>query len=657
MVNDSNSDYTKEIKHGISSVCKERDAALFVLCIGDLDFSFRPFDYHQKSLAEFCTKNNLDGLIVACSVLRNHASQERIEEFVRSFKDIPLVSIGLKMHGIHSVVVNQKSGLTEILDDLTERHRCRKFGIVGKIPESEDARLRTKTVSEYLNGRRLRFDERYIIDGIFTYQSAMEGLEEYYEKSGSLDFDALIALNDEMAFAAMDFCAKHKIKVPEEIRVTGFDDVARAAFSEPPLTTVNQHLYEQGEKTASIILDLIEKKKVPEVTEIQSSAVFRKTCGCADSEKESEAAFNAKGNGRHGNPGKHGARKTAAQKDIIKSAAEWLEKRSEFQKVNDFYAAGQVRMNLNKFRRSFPATMRNFETSAAAVVLYDEPVYLNENRFHFNMPERASVLASYDDSASLSQNLNEEPIVFDPRKSFLPPGLIDFKTGEYSISILSNCENQYGYLIYRLGRYESLIYSMMTTVLSHMFCSSYENSKAEQEARLQAERTARLNQISKTDELTGLLNRRGFMELGQQTIDISVALSQGGMVIFGDMDGLKNINDNYGHDAGDRAIKAEAEILKKNFRSSDIIGRLGGDEFVIVAAGLAEPRLTTIRENIDAACKAWNIVHGEEFELSISLGCKEFQKDNKNISEILKQADELLYNEKREKKNARHDSK
>ena len=54
------------------------------------------------------------------------------------------------------------------------------------------------------------------------------------------------------------------------------------------------------------------------------------------------------------------------------------------------------------------------------------------------------------------------------------------------------------------------------------------------------------------------------MEMGQQTIDIAVVLKQGGMVIFGDMDGLKYINDNFGHDAGDRAIKAEAEILKKN---------------------------------------------------------------------------------------------
>ena len=159
--------------------------------------------------------------------------------------------------------------------------------------------------------------------------------------------------------------------------------------------------------------------------------------------------------------------------------------------------------------------------------------------------------------------------------------------------------------------------------------------------------------ISKTDELTGLLNRRGFMEMGQQTMDIALLLKQGGMVIFGDMDGLKGINDNFGHDAGDRAIKAEAEILKNNFRASDIVGRLGGDEFVIVAAGLTEPRLAEIRKSIDAACQAWNIVNNEGFELSISLGCKKISSDQASLEEILKEADSLLYEEKRRKHNAR----
>ncbi|MBR5096602.1 MAG: GGDEF domain-containing protein, partial [Treponema sp.] len=124
-------------------------------------------------------------------------------------------------------------------------------------------------------------------------------------------------------------------------------------------------------------------------------------------------------------------------------------------------------------------------------------------------------------------------------------------------------------------------------------------------------------------------------------------------VIFGDMDGLKYINDNFGHDAGDRAIKAEAEILKNNFRASDIVGRMGGDEFVIIAAGLGEPRLSAIRENIDAACKAWNIVHNEGFELSISMGCASFTPDSKNLEDILREADSLLYEEKRQKKNSR----
>lgn len=635
VLNDVNSDYVKEIVDGISSVCEKNESPLFDFCVSELNFSYRPFDYHQKALCNFCNSKNIDGLIICSAVLGNHSKKEELEAFVKSFSSVPIVSIGMKIPGVPSVLCDAKSGIEAILDDFAGHHACKKFAIVGIVPGSEEANERAEIILNYLRSKNLRFDERSRIGGNFTYESAMEYLEAYWEEKGSFDFDAVFALNDDMAFATIDFCAKHKIAVPEKVRVAGFDDVPRAEFSVPSLTTVNQQVFEQGQQAAEILFELLNKKRAPAEIPVMSSARFRKSCGCSSQGQNI------------------GGRALDVKKTGDMTATEWLGKKTQFHVMNNFLSLGQNHVNLAKFRRTFKELVDRFDVSAAAICFYFEPVYAKDWPYSNPLPERAFVLASYDAERKFIQNINEDPVEFNPNEKMLPEVGIDFSRGQFITWILSNCETQYGYIVFRKGSYENLIYSMMCIEFSRLASSAWESSRAEKIAKAQQESAARLNMISKTDELTGLLNRRGFMELGQQTIDIAVVLKQGGMVIFGDMDGLKYINDNFGHDAGDRAIKAEAEILKKNFRASDIVGRLGGDEFVIVAAGLVEPRLVEIRENIEAACRAWNIVHNEGFELSISLGCISFDENTKFLEDILREADSLLYEEKRRKKNSR----
>ena len=306
------------------------------------------------------------------------------------------------------------------------------------------------------------------------------------------------------------------------------------------------------------MFELLNKKKAPAEIPVMSSARFRKSCGCSSQSQNI------------------GGRALDVKKTGDMTATEWLGKKTQFHVMNTFLSLGQNHLNLAKFRRTFKELVDRFDVSAAAVCFYFEPVYLKEMALLERLPERAFLLASYDKERNFIQNINEDPIEFNPNEKMLPDGGIDFSQGQYMAWILSNCETQYGYIVFRKGSYENLIYSMLCIELSRLASSAWESTRAEKIAKAQQESAARLNMISKTDELTGLLNRRGFMELGQQTIDIAVVLKQGGMVIFGDMDGLKYINDNFGHDAGDRAIKAEAEILKKNFRASDIVGRLGG---------------------------------------------------------------------------------
>ena len=165
------------------------------------------------------------------------------------------------------------------------------------------------------------------------------------------------------------------------------------------------------------------------------------------------------------------------------------------------------------------------------------------------------------------------------------------------------------------------------------------------------EETKNAKLVSVTDELTGLMNRRGLLQFGQEAIEKCIKSKKDGLVLFGDIDGLKKINDTFGHDAGDRAIKAEAELLKSVFCHKEIVGRLGGDEFAVIAPRMTQTKYRSVRLELERLCEFYNKTSKENFKLSISIGYAQFNSSNKDIKHILSHADEELYKEKKIKHN------
>ena len=161
-----------------------------------------------------------------------------------------------------------------------------------------------------------------------------------------------------------------------------------------------------------------------------------------------------------------------------------------------------------------------------------------------------------------------------------------------------------------------------------------------------------LHSLSLKDELTGLYNRRGISILGEQHYQVAKRSGEKFLLIFADMDGLKKINDTYGHNEGDFALRTVAEILKKNFRQSDIIGRIGGDEFMVIAADSVREDVKFIKNRINEMLKAIDKSLNKPFKISLSFGFSIFDLRNnkKTFPEMITEADKMLYKEKRKKK-------
>jgi diguanylate cyclase (GGDEF)-like protein len=156
------------------------------------------------------------------------------------------------------------------------------------------------------------------------------------------------------------------------------------------------------------------------------------------------------------------------------------------------------------------------------------------------------------------------------------------------------------------------------------------------------------------DELTGLSNRRGFEMLGERLLEAARRLGLAVTAIYADLDNMKPINDQHGHDAGDRALVETAQILGSALRHSDLISRLGGDEFCAILAGAESPEAAVAAERIDGALAERNAATEEPFELGISVGMAEAAPGKEaSLWDLTAAADAAMLAAKRAKKAGR----
>lgn len=168
-----------------------------------------------------------------------------------------------------------------------------------------------------------------------------------------------------------------------------------------------------------------------------------------------------------------------------------------------------------------------------------------------------------------------------------------------------------------------------------------ERKKAEEQLRV----------FSLTDELTGLSNRRGFYMLAEQQIKCAIRLQRGFVLMAADIDGLKPINDTWGHQAGDQAIIIIAESLRATLRDIDILARIGGDEFAGILIDAEERDAAKMLERLATNLALRNQVATSGYTVSVSVGTVQYDPQQpKSLEELLVLADERLYKEKRRKR-------
>ena len=221
--------------------------------------------------------------------------------------------------------------------------------------------------------------------------------------------------------------------------------------------------------------------------------------------------------------------------------------------------------------------------------------------------------------------------------------------------------NLYGLLVNELDMTNSYSISSAATQLSVTLRSLFmieEQNKVKQSLQISLERFIRdntkLEEIATKDELTGLFNRRGFISNAERVLEEPSNQGKVAIICYADMDNLKMVNDKYGHDDGDFALRTIAQVLQESFREMDIIGRIGGDEFICLAVTGADCDVDSMKSRIEKVTKRYNKFAGKPYPIEMSTGIYKFKIIGKvDIYDAMNNADTLLYQEKIRKKTGR----
>ena len=238
-----------------------------------------PIESEAAANAAFGIADNksIDGLIVVSSVIATFLDSAGLGKLFASRRRMPQVSVGLRVPGVASVTVDGSDGVASMVDHLARVHRRTRFAVIGGPAGHAEAEQRMKAFHAALRSAGLSCDLSLVALGTFLRDSGEQAARDLI--ASGKRFDALVCMNDRMAFGAMDVLRSKGMRVPEDVAVVGFDGIEEAGVVAPPLTTVRQPLDELGAAATDALLELMDTGAAHDRV-LACEPVLRQSCGC-----------------------------------------------------------------------------------------------------------------------------------------------------------------------------------------------------------------------------------------------------------------------------------------------------------------------------------------------------------------------------------------
>ncbi|MBN1993235.1 MAG: substrate-binding domain-containing protein [Anaerolineae bacterium] len=259
---------------GMVDACRERDVNL--ICFpGGIIFHPDGFEAQDDIVYDLASDGKLDGLIVSTSTITGSLpDDEDVKDFYKRFQPRPIVGLERSLPGIPTVLKSEYEPMCEAMAHLIEVHGYRRIAYINRLgagPHRERYQAYKDTLAKY--------NIPYNPDLVFSAYLDLPDLTGGGLQSG-IDFEAVATSDDDFALGVLRALQAHGVRVPEQVAVTGFDDVAESWTVTPPLTTVSPPFHEMGYRAVEMLLALLAGEAVPDQVILPCKLTVRQSCGC-----------------------------------------------------------------------------------------------------------------------------------------------------------------------------------------------------------------------------------------------------------------------------------------------------------------------------------------------------------------------------------------
>ena len=624
LVAGTDEEYQGSILDGIEQAAKEFgfNVAVFACFGGVLSNSL--YDVGEYQIYQLVNYSMFDGAILLTNTIGDLETRERVCSAVRE-SGIPAAVLDCDSDpAFYNVRIDNTAAMRQMLAHVIEQHNAKTINFISGPLENPEAKERYEAFLAVMAEHDLPVDDSRIYFGGFRPIDGKRAADALLASGMPLP-DAIIAANDAMALETISVLQEHGIRVPEDVIVTGFDLTYYAKHHNPSLSSVSRPLEEAG-RTACALLNRIFRGETCEKTvTLSAQPVYQESCGCMSTEQLDIRSY-----------------KTTTY-DTIKRF------RSGASLLNRLTSAMAVTETPEECIRTISQYLHEIECEQCCICLCENWESAFRERAGEAESSQISGFTEYMSAPLIWQASGiGELSRFRSADLFpFPPETAGNMSYFFPLHFREHCLGYYIFTNTDFPRRTMLCHSLMMNI-SH----SFENIRK----LLHLNNAIReLDRLYVIDPLCGIYNRNGFIRLADQMFKHSLQMQDTLMISFIDMDGLKYVNDNYGHDEGDFALHKLAEIIRKCCRPGQICARFGGDEFITIGNGLTQDDAEMFEQDFFKQLKEVNSVINKPYELNASVGSyvTAVEPDMKLFALIAK-ADQIMYEQKKRKSTSRY---
>ncbi len=579
------------------------------------NFYKQDLDAGEVRLYDMIPLEKFDAVVYMAETFKSDIGQRKfVQRAIK--KGVPVIAVDHYVPGCINISFDYKDAFRKIVKHMVEFHGYRNINFMAGIPNNSFSDERIDVYKSVLEENGIPFDSKKVYYGYFWEVPTTEAMNEMLEESTELP-EAIICANDTMALTVCDYLSKKGYRVPEDVAVSGFDGVEVGQYHQPRLLTSRY----DGDAFADALFELINSENcVLGETEYKVSAYSKMqiggSCGCT---------------------GLAGLDATAKIIQIQTDMNRQMEYQVNLGRLVAKYGAGE---GMEIIQKVIPDQLKNmfyhefWLCSEKRILIVDYPGYSDAgqkseesfNAIHYIKNEN-DVSIDYIEHTPLEE---------------LVPDMEQRLESEYPLLVVPvpNQEDPNAYTVISMDT-ENFWYTAYSGFVFHLrFLLDMQQSKK------------MLMQLYRKDALTGVLNRNGFYVTMNQIMEFSNVKEL--TVISLDMCKFKHINDTYGHAEGDFALGKVGEIIRSSTTHRDITARIGGDEFLIVLFRENQKQRTEeIIASINEKADAFNAENKKDYKLIFSIGVCSEKMENHTLDYFLREADQKMYEHKKEQKMAR----